>query len=412
MSLPELSGTFNTFLTILVPQSLKLTLTYKSWKDLGRNGRSPMRHYPKIGFLEFALLSLTFTSSCNSNSSSKHEGAEQPEATNSIIGAGSTFIYPIMTRWISTFQGNHTGVQINYQSIGSGGGIQQLKQGLVDFGASDAVLDDEHLKAMPALVQIPESAGPVCITYNLPELKSPLKLSAAALSGIFLGKIKSWQDPVVKKDNPGVALLKYPVVVAHRSDGSGTTNIFTTYLAKVSPDWAKQVGKGISVSWPSGLGGKGSEGVTGVIKQTPGAIGYVELTYAKENNLPVALIRNQAGNWEDPSPAGTTAAIEAFSDDLAKDIRAPIVDPPDSARDAYPICGLTYLLVTKDGKDVKKRETVKTFIQYVITDGQASAEALSYAKLPATLVDQDQKLLSEILANGQPIQNAASSAGK
>jgi phosphate transport system substrate-binding protein len=371
-----------------------------------------MRHHPKIAFLGSALLSLTFALSCNSNSSSKHEGAEQPGGSNSIIGAGSTFIYPIMTRWISAFQATHPGVQINYQSIGSGGGIQQLKQGLVDFGASDAVLDDEHLKGMPPLLQIPESAGPVCITYNLPELKSPLKLSATTLSGIFLGKIKSWHDPAVKKDNPGVSLANNPIVVAHRSDGSGTTNIFTTYLVKVSPDWAKQVGKGISVSWPIGLGGKGSEGVTGVIKQTPGAIGYVELTYAKENNLPVALVRNQAGNWEDPSPASTTAAIGAFGDDLAKDVRAPIVDPPASARDAYPICGLTYLLVTKDGKDAKKREVVKNFIQYIITDGQASAEALSYAKLPATLVGQDQKLLGEILANGQPIQNAVSSAGK
>jgi phosphate transport system substrate-binding protein len=371
-----------------------------------------MPHHPKIAFLGFALLSLAFVVACKSNSSSKHEGAEQSGGSNSIIGAGSTFIYPIMTRWISAFQGNHTEVQINYQSIGSGGGIQQLKQGLVDFGASDAPLDDEHLKTMPALVQIPESAGPVCITYNLPELKSPLKLSGTTLAGIFLGKIKTWQDPAVKKDNPDVALPKYPIVAAHRSDGSGTTNIFTNYLAKVSPDWSKQVGKGVSVSWPAGLGGKGSEGVTGVIKQTPGAIGYVELTYAKENNLPVALIRNQAGNWEDPSPAGTTAAIDAFGDDLAKDVRSPIVDPPASARDAYPICGLTYLLVTKDGNDAKKRETVKNFIQYIITDGQASAEALSYAKLPPTLVDQDQKLLSEIVANRKPMQNASSSAGK
>lgn len=371
-----------------------------------------MHHHHKIALLASAVLSLAFVPSCNSDSSLKPQVAEQLGGSNSIIGAGSTFIYPVMTRWISAFQATHAGVQINYQSIGSGGGIQQLKQGLVDFGASDAVLDDEHLKEMPALVQIPESAGPVCITYNLPELKIPLKLSAATLSGIFLGKIKTWHDPAVKRDNPGVSLANNPIVVAHRSDGSGTTNIFTTYLAKVSPDWAKQVGKGISVSWPAGLGGKGSEGVTGVIKQTPGAIGYVELTYARENNLPVAQVRNQAGTWEDPSPASTTAAIDAYSDDLAKDVRAPIVDPPAAARDAYPICGLTYLLVTKDGKDAKKREVVKNFIQYIITDGQVSADALSYAKLPASLVDQDRKLLSEILANGQPIQSSSASAGK
>jgi phosphate transport system substrate-binding protein len=256
-----------------------------------------MQHHTKTASLGFALLSLAFGLACNANKSLKPEGAEPSGGSNPIIGAGSTFIYPIMTRWISSFQASHPGVQINYQSIGSGGGIQQLKQGLVDLGASDAPLDDERLKEMPPLVQIPESAGPVCITYNLPELKSPLKLSAATLSGIFLGKIKSWQDPAVKNENPDVTLANNPIVVAHRSDGSGTTNIFTTYLAKVSPDWAKQVGKGISVSWPAGLGGKGSEGVTGVIKQTPGAIGYVELTYAKRIicQLPRFAIRRETG---------------------------------------------------------------------------------------------------------------------
>src|SRR5579872_1657595 len=369
-----------------------------------------MHHDSKIVLLVSALFSFTLVLACNSNSSLKPEGAQPSGASNSIIGAGSTFIYPIMTRWISAFQTSHRGVQINYQSIGSGGGIQQLKQGLVDFGASDAALDDEHLKEMPPVVQIPESAGPVCITYNLPQLKSPLKLTAATLTGIFLGKIKNWQDPALKKDNPGVSLGNDPIVVAHRSDGSGTTNIFTTYLAKVSPDWGKQVGKGISVSWPTG--GKGSEGVTGVIKQTPGAIGYVELTYAKENNLPVAQVRNQAGNWTDPSPASTTAAIDAFGTELAKDVRSPIVDPPASARDAYPISGLTYLLLTKEPKDPKKAEVVKNFIQYIITDGQASAEGLAYAKLPAALAEQDQKLLAEVSANGQTNQASSAPGGK
>ena len=231
---------------------------------------------------------------CNSNKSS----SESTSSGAAIIGAGSTFIYPIMTRWISSYQSSHPGVEINYQSIGSGGGIQQLKKGLVDFGASDAALSDDQLKEMPPVIQIPESAGPVCITYNLPELTKPLQLSAATLSGIYLGTIKTWQDPAVKKDNPGVNLPKEPIIVAHRSDGSGTTNIFTTYLNAVSPEWSKKVGKGISVSWPVGLGGKGSEGVTGVVKQTPGTIGYVELSYAKQNNLPVALIRNAAGKWD------------------------------------------------------------------------------------------------------------------
>ena len=341
------------------------------------------------------VTAIALTIACNSN---KNQSLKPTGGANTIIGAGSTFIFPVMTRWISTFQGSHQGVQINYQSIGSGGGIQQLKKGLVDFGASDAALDDGQLKEMPAVVQIPESAGPVCITYNLPELRAPLKLSGATLAGIYLGKIKTWQDPAIRKDNPGVTLPGHTIVVAHRSDGSGTTNIFTTYLAKISPEWAKQPGKGISVSWPTGIGGKGSEGVTGTVKQTPGAIGYVELTYAKENNLPVAQIRNQAGKYVEPSASATTAAINAFGDDLTKDVRTPIVDPPASAADAYPICGLTYLLVPKQGKDPKKQDMVKQFIQFILTDGQNTAESLYYAKLPPNLTDEGQKMLGEVQA--------------
>lgn len=332
-----------------------------------------------------------------------------PGGSSSLIGAGSTFIYPIMTRWISAFQGSHQGVQINYQSIGSGGGIQQLKQGLIDFGASDAALSDDELKEMPPVIQIPESAGPVCITYNLPELKTPLKLSGETLAGIFLGTIQTWQDPAIRKDNPGVSLPNHPIMVAHRSDGSGTTNIFTTYLAKISPEWSKKVGKGISVSWPAGVGGKGSEGVTGVIRQAVGAIGYVELNYAKDNNLPVALIRNQAGQWEEPSAAATTAAIDGFRDELAKDVRTPIVDPPASAKEAYPICGLTYLMVAKDGQDAAKRREVRDFIDYVITTGQDSANSLYYAPLPPGLVDQDKKLIGEMTAAGQALPATSAS---
>lgn len=355
-----------------------------------------MHRDPLPAMLTFAvvLLILVTTPACNSSSLSK-----SPQSANnsgSIIGAGSTFIYPAMARWIQGFQSNHSGVQINYQSIGSGGGIQQLKKGLIDFGASDAALTDEQLTSMPPLVQIPESAGPVCITYNLPELKSPLRFSANTLAGIYLGKIKNWQDPAIKKDNPGVSLPNHPVIVAHRSDGSGTTNIFTAYLAKVSPEWARQVGKGIAVSWPAGLGGKGSEGVTGIVKQTPGGIGYVELSYAKENNLPVASIRNEAGNWIEPSPSATTAAINAFSAELAQDVRTDIVDPPASAKDAYPIAGLTFLLVPKQGKDPNQGETLKQFIQYIVTDGQQQAESMSYAGLPSSLQEQDKALLAQM----------------
>jgi phosphate transport system substrate-binding protein len=323
--------------------------------------------------------------------------------TVALSGAGSTFVYPVMTRWIQDFSQSHQNVQINYQSIGSGGGIQQVKAKTVDFGASDAALTDAQLAAMSPVVQIPESAGPVCITYNLPGLAQPLKLSPEALAGIYLGKIKTWTDPILAKDNPGVKLPSVAVIVAHRSEGSGTTDIFTTYLSAVSPDWKQKVGAGPSVSWPIGIGGKGSEGVTGNIRNAPGAIGYVELTYAQQNHLPTAGIKNAAGQYVQQTAAGTTAAISAFSAQLTQDPRVPIVNPPASAPDGYPISGLTFLIIPKDGPDKAKRTALKQFIQYVITDGQATAAALSYAPLPDGVKQYDQQQLQQLTAAGQPI---------
>ena len=253
-----------------------------------------------------------------------------------ISGAGATFPYPVYSKWAEAYKAK-TGDGLNYQSIGSGGGIQQVKSHTVDFGASDAPLSDDQLKEMPPVIQIPETAGPVCITYNLPQLTQPLQLSADALAGIFLGTVKSWKDPVIAKENPGVNLPAQPIVVIHRADGSGTTNAFTTYLSAVSPDWQSKVGKGNSVAWPVGIGGKGSEGVTGQLRQAPGAIGYVELTYAEQNKLPVAKIKNQAGSYVAPTAQSTTAAINAFTTQLSQDPRIPIVNPPATAADAYPI---------------------------------------------------------------------------
>ncbi len=313
-----------------------------------------------------------------------------------VTAAGSSFVYPVMMRWVQAYGQDHQGLQINYQSIGSGGGIEQLKSGMVDFGASDAALDDQKLKEMPALVQIPESAGPVCITYNLEQIKEPLKLSGNTLSGIYLGTIKNWQDAAIKKDNPGVNLPQQDIVVVHRTEGSGTTNIFTTYLAAVSPQWKSRAGQGLSVSWPIGIGGKGSEGVTGLIKQNPGAIGYVELTYAEENKLPVAEVQNLAGKYVSPTAAGTSAAIDAFSGELSKDVRTPIVNAPASAPDAYPISGLTFLLVPKQAKNANKAGEVRGFVQYIITGGQDSAEQLHYAKIPASLQQIDELLLQQV----------------
>ena len=321
-----------------------------------------------------------------------------------ISGAGSTFVYPVMTRWIQDFSQAHSNVQINYQSIGSGGGIQQVKSHTVDFGASDAPLSDDQLKEMPSVIQIPESAGPVVITYNLTQLSQPLQLSSDALAGIFLGTVKNWKDPLIAKENPGVSLPSEPIVVVHRADGSGTTNAFTTYLSAVSPDWQSKVGKGNSVAWPVGIGGKGSEGVTGQLRQAPGAIGYVELTYAEQNKLPVVKMKNQAGNYIAPTAQSTTAAIDAFTQQLSQDPRTPIVNPPATAAQAYPISTLTFLIIPKDGPDKDKRTALKNFIQYVITDGQATAGSLNYAPLPDGVKQFDQQQLGQMTAAGQPIQ--------
>jgi phosphate transport system substrate-binding protein len=351
--------------------------------------------------LAFLSLVLGFTIACNSKA--PESGANSASNGNELIGAGSTFVYPLMSRWIGDYQGQHADVRINYQSIGSGGGIQQLSKGLVQFAASDMALDDKKAQEMGNPIQVAESAGPVCITYNLPDLKQPLKLSAASLSGIYLGTIKTWQDAAIKKDNPGVNLPKEDIAVVHRSDGSGTTNIFTTYLSVVSENWKGKVGQGLSVDWPVGLGGKGSEGVTGIVKQTPGAIGYVELTYAETNNLPVVLVQNQAKQYIKPSAESSTAAIEAFSAELAKDIRTPIVDPPATAKEAYPVSGLTFLIIPPDGNNKPQRETLKSFVTYVLTDGQSVSSGLHYSPLPDSLRQTDLKALSQMKANGQPL---------
>jgi phosphate transport system substrate-binding protein len=350
--------------------------------------------YEKKAVSAIALSALGLLISCNSSSSN----------VIAINGAGSTFVYPVMGRWIQDFQQSHTNVHVNYQSIGSGGGIQQVKSGTIDFGASDAPLSDDDLAKMSPVVQVPESAGPICVTYNLDGLQKPLQLSSDALAGIFLGKITSWQDPQLAKDNPSQKLPNAKITVVHRAEGSGTTAAFTTYLSAVSPVWSQMVSKGTAVKWPTGLGAKGSEGVTGQVKQTTGSISYVELTYATQNNLPVAAIKNQAGKYVLPSTAGTTAAIDAFKDELAKDDRTPIANPPASAPEAYPISTLTFLIIPKDGKDVPKRTALKQFITYVVTDGQQAASGLNYAPLPDAVKQLNVKALGQLTANGSAIQ--------
>jgi phosphate transport system substrate-binding protein len=262
--------------------------------------------------------------------SEEGKAKEAPVATTNIrtIGsAGSTFIAPLMSRWAGDYEKSHP-VHVNYRPIGSGAGIEEMKKGFLGFGASDAPLSDDQMKAIAPMLQIPASAGPVCIIYNLPGLTVPLRLSPATLAGIFLGNIISWQDPAIVRDNPGAKLPHAAVIVVHRSDGSGTTNIFTTYLSRVDKAWSVNPGAGLSVKWPAGLGADGSTRIAEIVKQTPGTIGYLELSYAKENGLAVASIQNKGGEFVIPTPASASAAITAFGQELANDVRTPVVDPP------------------------------------------------------------------------------------
>jgi phosphate transport system substrate-binding protein len=327
-----------------------------------------------------------------------------PAVAQNLTGAGATFPYPIYSKWFDLYK-QKTGVEINYQSIGSGAGIQQVKAGTVDFGASDAALSDAALKDMPRKVlHFPTVAGAVVLAYNLPDLKGPLQLTPEVITGIYLGRITVWNDKRIAAANPGVRLPAAPILAVHRSDGSGTTNIYTNYLAAVSSEWKELVGAGTSVSWPSGVGGKGNDGVAGVIKQTPGAIGYVELAYAKHNALTMATVRNKAGKFVTASLASTTAAVEGAAALLAKDVRTPIVNSP--APEAYPIAGLTFLLVYQDGKDAVRAKALGDFIQWAIHDGQQYADDLDYAKLPAAVVKVDEATLRLLSAGGKRLYAA------
>lgn len=339
-----------------------------------------------------------------------HSGAGSAEASTSatapasvIAAAGSTFVAPLISHWIDAYQHTHPNHVVNYRAIGSGGGIDEFKKGWLGFVATDAPLNDEQVKDIAPTIQVPGTAGPVCIIYNLPGVERPLRLTPKALAGIYLGTIISWQDPIIVRDNPGVALAKAAVIVIHRSDGSGTTNVMTTYLSKISHDWSWKSGQGLSVSWPTGLGAEGSKGVLQLVKQTPGTIGYLELSYAKENGVPVASIQNKAGEFVAPTPASTIAAIEAFQADLARDMRSPIVDPPASAKAAYPIAGFTFLLLPKDRPGKDEQVAVRDFIAYVLSTGQESSEQLSYSRLPPFVQQEAQALLAQLTVNGQRI---------
>ena len=315
-------------------------------------------------------------------------------AQTNLNGAGATFPNPIYQKWFSEYHNQNKDVAINYQSIGSGGGIAQLQKGTVDFGASDGPMNDEQLSQTPFKVfHIPTVLGAVVPIYNIPGVTGELKFTGDVLADIFLGKIKKWNDPRLAKINPGVKFPDADIIVVHRSDGSGTTYILTDYLSKVSQDWANGPKKGTSISWPVGLGGKGSDGVTATVKQTEGAFGYVELIYALSNNITFGTVQNSAGVFMKASLASVTAAASSVKD-MPEDFRVSITNPP--GKDAYPICSFTWFLVPVEWKDAAKGKAFVGFLNWMVEKGQDMTGALQYAPLPKTVASKVKARIREI----------------
>jgi phosphate transport system substrate-binding protein len=309
-------------------------------------------------------------------------------------GAGATFPYPIYSKWFSEYNKLHSDVQINYQSIGSGGGIRQVLNGTVDFGASDGPMSDEQLKeAKVSILHIPTVLGAVVPAYNVPGVSGEIRFTPEALAGIFLGKIQKWNDPAITQPNPGVKFPDQSIVVVHRSDGSGTTYIFTDYLSKVSKEWETAVGKGTSPKWPVGLGGKGNEGVAGQIRQLPGSIGYIELIYAAENKITYGSVKNTAGNFVKATLESVTEAAASVKA-MPADFRVSITDAP--GKNAYPISSFTWLLIPVQAQDPKKGKIIADFLNWMLTDGQKMTSQLSYAPLPPGIVEKVKVAIKQV----------------
>ena len=319
-----------------------------------------------------------------------------------VNGAGATFPYPLYSKWFFEYSNANPGVKFNYQSIGSGGGIKQITAGTVDFGATDAPMTEEEMKALKGpILHIPTAIGAVVLVYNLDKVEGGLKLTPDVLAGIYLGKITRWNDPKIAELNKNITMPNADIVVAHRSDGSGTTDIFTNYLAAVSIEWRAKVGRGKSVKWPVGLGGKGNEGVSGVVKQTPGAVGYVELAYARQNKMKIASLRNREGNYVVPTLEATSAAAAGVAKSMPDDFRVSLVDAPGG--DAWPISGLTWLLVYKEQKDAAKGKALVQFLKWALSDGQKMEAALDYAALPKPVAEKVDKALRQITSGGKSL---------
>jgi phosphate transport system substrate-binding protein len=322
-------------------------------------------------------------------------GCNRAHSQMLINGAGSTFGYPIYSKWFDAYARVDPSVRFNYQSIGSGGGINLLINRTVDMGASDAPLNDEQIKRAPGpILEFPSVMGAVVLTYNLPTVKQALRLTGPLIASIYLGKVTKWNDPAIAALNPGVSLPDTQIVTCHRSDGSGTTYIFTDYLSKVDPDWQKGPGKATSVRWPDGLGGKGSEGVTALVEQTTGAIAYVELTYALANKLAVAEIQNSAGNWIKPTLEGVTAAAASAAANMPADFRVSITNAPGAH--SYPLSSFTWLLVYARQPDHARGTALVKFLNWALHQGQKYAPPLYYAPLPAQVVAREEKQLKLI----------------
>ncbi len=357
----------------------------------------------KVNLILLAILSSALTLvSCGNNSKKNPDTQKTTASANTLIGAGATFPYPLYSKMFHVYH-QKKGIKVNYQSVGSGAGIQQIQNKVVDFGASDAPMSDEELKESPGyLVHIPTCLGAVVITYNLPEDPS-LKFTPDVLADIFLGKITKWNDPRIAKVNPNVKLPSLPISVLHRSDGSGTTYIFSDYMSKISSDWKNKVGKGKSLQWPTGLGAKGNEGVSGFVKQTKGSIGYVELAYAYQNKMSKATLQNKSGNFITPTLSSISAAADI--DHMPKDLRVSITNT--SASKGYPISAFTYILVYEeqgyDNRKEKKAKATVDLIDWMITDGQQFTKALQYGKLPEKVVEKATKRLKTVTYNGQSL---------
>ena len=319
-----------------------------------------------------------------------------------LAGAGASFPNPLYSHWIAEYCRLNKNVQINYQSIGSGAGIQQFSQKVIDFGGTDAPMPDDQLaRAQGEVLHIPTVMGAVAVTYNIPEVKGQIRLSPDVLADIYLGRIEKWNDRRLKDLNPGVTLPDRSILVVHRSDGSGTTNIFTDYLSSVSPEWKQKVGMGTAVDWPAGVGGKGNEGVSRQVQATEGAIGYVELAYALLNRLPYALLKNSSGQFVEPSVDGTMAAAAGAAGEMPDDLRVSIVNAP--GQKAYPIAGYTYILAYREQCDPDKGRELARFLWWAIHKGDGTANDLHYAPLPGEVQKKVVEKLKSISYKGKPL---------